>query len=506
MNVPAGRNLDRALTTAVAVALGVWLAALAGTLAAVRAQSPQDGSQAQLTGRLEARIVDMMARYAVPGVAVALVEDGEVVWSAAFGFADLEAGTPLRVDSLVRAESISKSVTAWAVMTLVEEGRVALDDVVWQHVSSLEPPAEDARAARITVRQLLSNTAGVGMGTLGREYPPDAERPSLPVAVAADLVMWAEPGERFGYSNTGFNLLELLVQDVTGEPFAEYAERAVLAPLGMTDSSYEWRAERAPRVAVGYDLAGHKVDAYVYAEKGSGGLLATVEDLARFVAAGASDGGEAGRGVLQAATVASLHEPAIAVTGLFRAVAPAYGLGHFVETLSTGERAVWHGGQGHGWMTDFHLVPSTGDGIVIVANSQRSWPLVAQVLADWSTATGFAPVGFALIARAPPAARVLAALLGLGAAWLLAGSVTGVLAGDRGLALRPRRWRPLLASLAGAALVFLVLRDALQDYSFLDSVVPGVAVWLRLAAAAFGAALFVSGLFPWAARRARQRR
>ena len=100
----------------------------------------------------------LMERYDVPGVALALVVARRVVWSDAFGLADVEVGRAMTVEAVSRAESISKSVTAWGVMTLVEAGALALDDPVAEHIGSLPPPVGEI-APEITVRHLLSHTS-----------------------------------------------------------------------------------------------------------------------------------------------------------------------------------------------------------------------------------------------------------------------------------------------------------------------------------------------------------
>ena len=101
------------------------------------------------------------------------------------------------------------------------------------------------------------------------------------------------------------------------------------------------------------------------------GCLATAGDIARLAAAEMEG---APQSVLLPSAVDAMHQPAVAVGGLFGFAADGYGLGHFTEELSDGRRAVWHGGQGYGWMSHMHLVPETGDGLIVLTNSQRwSW-------------------------------------------------------------------------------------------------------------------------------------
>jgi CubicO group peptidase (beta-lactamase class C family) len=120
--------------------------------------------------------------------------------------------------------------------------------------------------------------------------------PSLEEVLRQEARLVAPPGSGFAYSNPGFNLLELLVQDVTGRDFGAYMEERILRPLGMVDAVYGWNASLASRIPVGHDLAGRTVEPYTYPERGAGGLLATVEDMARFLAAGMPGPSEAGVG------------------------------------------------------------------------------------------------------------------------------------------------------------------------------------------------------------------
>ncbi|MFC3119892.1 serine hydrolase [Jhaorihella thermophila] len=296
-------------------------------------------------------------------------------------------------------------------------------------------------------------------------FPPDGPRPGLPEHIAQDFSLIAAPGTRFSYSDTGFNLLELVIEDCTGEDFALFMAREVLAPLGMARASFDWTGEPMP---TGHDLRGRPVAPYVYPGRASGGLFATAADIAHFAAAGMAG---AEQSVLSPEGVTALHRPEVAVGGLFGFAAQGYGLGHFTEVLSDGRAAVWHGGQGYGWMSHIHLVPESGDGIVILANSQRAWPLFAAILRAWSESLGVAPVGMTRVLWAETAARVAIAL--------------GLLIGAFGLwrATRPGR-RPRVARVilggVGAALILWPFWAAAQDYLFLFSILPGL--WSRLGA------------------------
>jgi CubicO group peptidase (beta-lactamase class C family) len=414
----------------------------------------------------------------VPGAVIALIADGAPVWIGAFGMADPAAGLAMTADTLFRVESISKPVTAWGAVRLAEVGRIDLDAPVDACLTRWHLPEG---TAQITPLMLLSHGAGIGLGDYAARFPPGAPRPDLPAHIAQDFAMIAAPASGFSYSDTGYNLLELVIEDCTGEDFAALMTREVLAPLGMATASFDWTGAPMP---VGHDLRGRPVAPYVYPGSASGGLHATAADIARFAAAGMAG---AEQTVLSPDGLADLHRRHVTVGGLFGFAAEGYGLGHFTETLSDGRAAVWHGGQGHGWMSHMHLVPETGDGIVILSNSQRAWPLFAAILRDWSESLGVAPVGMARVLWAELAARGAIALALAFAALSFWVALSG--------GARPWLLRACAAGI-GAALILWPPWAAAQDYLFLFSILPGLWGWLGAASGLAGLGLVALATLP----------
>jgi hypothetical protein len=276
------------------------------------------------------------------------------------------------------------------------------------------------------------------------------------------------------YSDTGYNLLERVNEDCADVDFAAFMLRDILVPLGMRTASFDWTGAKMP---LGHDLRGKRVAPCAYPGRGSGGLFATADDTARFAAAGMAG---AEHDVLSRPSVAALHQQGAAVPGLFGMAAEGYGFGPFTKTLSDGRAAVWHGGQGHGWMSHMHLVPDSGEGIVILANSQRAWPLFAMILKKWSGHLGVDPVGMSPVLWAETGARVLIGLMltvSLLALWW------GVAGRPVGRVLRRR------AGVAGGLLILWPLWAGLQDYVFLFSILPGLWTWLAVVSVLTGLAL-----------------
>lgn len=466
-------------------------------------------------GYLDLRVPKIMDRYNIPGVSMALIDDAEVAWTAAYGFADIKANREMKTNAVCRTESISKSVTAWGIMKLVEQNFVELDAPVEQYLDGWQLPETKYSEEEVTIRRLLSGTAGMPLGTIGAEaeYPPGSVRsgtsgppdtgetsgaPSIESYLTEEARLIREPGSGFLYSNPGFNLLELLVEEVTGRNFAKYMAREILHPLGMENADFAWSDEFHDLIPMGYELDGTPVSPYVYAASASGGLFADVRDIARFVAAEMTGPQFERHGVLREESLRMIHTPQVEIPGMFGLVADSYGFGHFVELLPDGRKALWHGGQGHGWMTHFHAIPESGDGIVILTNSQRSWPLIAEVLLQWSKWLGTGPVKFSRIFYATTVFQVMVGIAALVLMWLVYRFVRQLVDGNRRFAPFSTTHvgvRALLAVLGATAIAALGWSVS-QPYLFITSVFPGTATWAGLLALLFAVLFLVLAAFP----------
>src|SRR6056297_64666 len=477
--------------------LVIIIAVLPVLLASKLFPSGEVGTHASLEefiAHLDIRIPAIMEDYKIPGLAIALIQDGEPVWRQAYGYADIGAGRKMTTDSYYRTESISKSVTAWGVMKLVEEDRIELDAPVQRYIDTWEIPETEFAEEGVTLRRLLSCSSGMPLGTIGQYYSPTAEDiPSLKDILSKDAVLFREPGSAFFYSNTGFNILELLIEEVTGRDFAVYMKEEILGPLGMEEAGFEWSENFDPPVAKGYGMREEAIPVYVYPDKAAGGLFATLDGVARFASAGMTEFTTRYRDVLDPGTIEEMYSPYMSMSGYYTFVFDGYGLGHFIECL-TGENAgsggrdtdgftkvVSHGGQGTGWMTDFHFIPERGDGIVILSNSQRTWPGFGYILSDWANWLGFTSIGMGAIVLVQKWAWVTIAL-GLSALmWQSMRLLDGFVLGTRRFAPWAKEDR-LLRSLQGCfavvcAALFLWIMSL--GYWFTDSVLPIAGGWLN---------------------------
>jgi len=424
-----------------------------------------------------------MDQYAVPGVAIALIKNGDLSWADAYGFAKVKEQIPMTTHTMCRVESISKSVTARGVMKLVESGKIDLDDTVSQYLTSWQFPYADFDVQQITIRQLLSHSSGLALGTLGLEYHPGEEKPSLTESLSKEVMMIQEAGKGFHYSNVGYHLLELVIEEVTGQKFSKYMLEEVLLPLDMKNAGFDWSENFITPVPDGHDLNGKAVPIYVYSGKAAGGLFANVEDIAQFVLSGMGSDYYSDNNILSERGIRNLYTPVIETSGIYSFVSGHYGLGHFVETLQTGEKAIFGGGQGNGWMTHFHLVPDSGDGIVILTNSSRSWPLISHILSEWTDWKGYGAVGMELISSAQILIRSIIAVIILFCLWFAGRTLLQYRNGLRKwrLSFGEYQWPQFLKILIVMFLASLLIWVQTRDYFFLTSVFPHAAGWLIFA-------------------------
>lgn len=448
----------------------------------------------EFTLHLDKKISVLMKFYNIPGVNIALVKEGKLVWSEAYGFADKENARKMTKNTPMRVQSISKSVTAWGVMKLSEQGKIDLDAPISRYLKSWHMPKSKYSVEKLTIRHLLSHTGGLPLGDVFTIYSPNEKMPSLKEKLTQEAVLINEPGAVFSYSNTGYNLLELLIEEVTGQDFAEYMKQEILIPLNLRHSSYIWDEITTPTVPVGYDLNGRPVQVYVYPEKASGGLFATVEDIATFAIAGMPDVTNTPH-ILSQTSIKELYTPVSQNMGIYSLVFDAYSLGHYIETLPNNEYAISHGGQGTGIMTHFHAIPETGDAIVILTNSQRSWPLISYLLTDWAQWLGFSSVGMG---------RIIWGKYGL---WAIIGLIWSIILLQllrlllRIVNTKHKKVQPknlLLLCFIQISIAISIIGclawSLCQKYLFLSSVFPRASVWLGISAFALAIVLLLSAL------------
>ena len=334
----------------------------------------------------------LMTQFGVPGVQVALIEHGEVTWSEGFGLADT-AGMRVTDSTVFQVASVSKSVAAWGILKLVEQNRLELDAPVETYLKRWHIPASEFDAGGVTLRRLLSHTAGLVPSGYPGHYPhlplPTLEENLNGASNGAGPVkLTGAPGVEWRYAGGGFTVAQLLVEEVSGRTFAAFMAEEVLAPLGMRHSAYEWTAALRPLTAKAYDPAGRELPNYTWTEQAAAGLYTTARSLGRLVAAGMPGpaGEPPGRGVLRPETVALMYAPAPRAELRNRegVVTNRYGLGHLITQLEGGLVLVGHGGSNRGWKARWVAAPAAGAGIVVLTNHDRGGTVHQGLVCTWA--------------------------------------------------------------------------------------------------------------------------
>ncbi|MDX1661310.1 MAG: serine hydrolase domain-containing protein, partial [Gemmatimonadota bacterium] len=356
-------------------------ALLAATCSLVVAAPGVGQTTAEFVEHLDALVPRLMEESRVPGTAVGLVEDGAVVAVLGWGRAAADGATPVGSETVFNVGSIAKSVTAWAVLTLVETGRIDLDRPVSGYLTRWEVPGA---SEGVTVRRLLSHTAGVSLPAVPG-YRPGETVPSIEELLAdpdSGATVTGTPGAEWSYSGGGYGILQLLVEEVSGRPFEAYVREAVLEPLGMRCSGFGPPGSTGCGSAAPHDTLGRPIPDLSFAMTAAAGLRTTAGDLARFLAAGlpGPDVETPGRGVLAPGSVAAMREPA---PNAEQPYGIAYGLGHNLIPVPGGGRSVGHAGSNPGWAAVATAIPKTGDGIVILTNGAGGLGVYKWVLCDW---------------------------------------------------------------------------------------------------------------------------
>jgi CubicO group peptidase (beta-lactamase class C family) len=353
-----------------------FAAALALALCACASHPPL--RDARLHGEALDRAVERhIAAAHVPGLALAVIEHGEITHVRAYGKRDVEHDLPLTTDTVMYAASITKTLFAYAVMTLVDDGRLDLDRPIAAMLPKPLPDypkyadlAEDARWRRITPRMLLDHSAGFANFRFWTRDGRFDEHGKLTIEF--------DPGTRFAYSGEGINLLQFVIENGLGIDVGTLIEARVFDRFGMRASSMTWRDEFAANLAIGYDEAGkplgHKQRGSVRA---AGSMDTTIGDYAKFLAGLVRCDGltrrscDAMRRVqIRIASVQQFPTLATETTRDNEAIALGYGLGVAVYRAASGP-AFFKGGHDDGTNNLALCLVASEDCVLILSNSSN---------------------------------------------------------------------------------------------------------------------------------------
>ncbi len=310
---------------------------------------------------------NLIHKYNPQGASVAIIEGGKIKEVRNYGKADVEKNIAVTNKTTFKIASISKAVTAYTVMQLVDAGKLDLDTPISGYLTRWELPPSEFNNDMVTLRTLLSHTAGVsGSDEIYGELLPD-------IATALEnkqVHLKREPGVTFEYSEfTGFGICQLVIEEVTGQKFEDYVTANVFQKLGMLDTSYANKSVGDCFMATPYAGTGKAVKVTPVVMTGAGGVTSTSTDLAKFAIA-LMDYYKSNTEMfqIQPNTQSNIGECC---------------LGIFPHALSDGRMVYEHNGTLTGWNAQMVFEPESRNGMVMVTNSDRAFYLSYAMMEKW---------------------------------------------------------------------------------------------------------------------------
>ena len=366
-----------------ALALVIGATAAGAQSASPAAADPEVLGAARL---FSAWMEGQIAYRGLPGIAVGVVHDQELVWSKGFGFADVRTRRPMTPGTLFRMASHSKLFTATAIMQLREQGKLRLDDPVSKHLPwfTLKPAGDDD--GEITIEQLLSHASGLpreaGDHWTTNDFPTGEEVKQL----MANRQAAFPPATRWKYSNLAYTVAGMVVEAVSGERWADYVERHIYTPLGMTQSSVD---RNVPGLTVGYGRRmpdGSRAIIPFIDARGMGsatGITSSVEDMAKFVSAQFRRGRMGGRQILSTGSLREMHRVRSVEENWQSGTGIGFGISRFRDRTYVG-----HGGGYLGNTTQTMIQLDDKVAVIVLTNTNDSDP--AAIARQLMSTVGFA--------------------------------------------------------------------------------------------------------------------
>ncbi len=350
---------------------------------------------------------ERMAYYKVPGVSIAVINEGRLDWAKGYGLVtDATDSKSIDTETLFQAASISKAINAMGALLLVQNGQLLLDEDVNLYLKSWKIPENKfTQKEKVTLRRLLSHSAGISLhGFPG--FTTDAPIPSTldllesrKPALETDLFrVIQEPGATFQYSGGGTTIVQLLIEDITGEKYDVWMQRNVLMPLHMTRSTFAQplTQEAARNAAQGHQSDGTLISGgwHVYPYMAAAGLWTTPTDLAYFIVELLKMLNHQ-PGILQSVLINEAITPQITIEQWYSdTISEASGLGFFLA--GSGENLKFaHDGGNAGFIGRFIALPERGKGFVIMVNNDGAFSLIDEIthsIADVYGIPGFEPI------------------------------------------------------------------------------------------------------------------
>lgn len=321
-----------------------------------------------LQNRNKDYIDKLVDKYNPVGAAVGIIEDGKIKEIRNYGYADLEHKISVDDNTKFKIASISKTVTSYAIMQLVDEGKLNLDEPVNNYLKKWKIPQSEFDENKVTLRTLMAHTSGLtGSDECGYTYP----LPTIEQALKdRDIKLKREPGTVFEYSEfAGLGICQLVIEDVTGEKFEDYMKNNIFKNANMNNTSYDNKSNDNS-FAIPYAGLKKPIEITPIVMNGGGGVTTTANDLASFAIELMNYYNTGNKEMFTA------QKNTVSTGG-------RYGLGIIPRKLKNGKTVYEHNGTLTGWNAQLVIEPESKNGIVILTNSDKAFFLTYELMEKW---------------------------------------------------------------------------------------------------------------------------
>ncbi|MBM4340907.1 MAG: beta-lactamase family protein [Deltaproteobacteria bacterium] len=342
----------------------------------------QKGDFSGATAVLETIIKNNLKQQRIPGAAVALVHEGRVIFSRCYGYADTEKKVPITEDTYFMAGSLTKSFTALAILKLIEQGKIDPNANIKKYIPDFSIGILDGGEALITANHLLTHTSGLMIDyyahlTDGKKY----SNADLLSQLRKEYLCF-RPGSASKYSNIGYRLLGIMIEQVTGERFENYLKKEVFNPLGLNQSSFDYTDDLALRMSKGHD-GDTEMSRVDNEDKSASGLFSTLKDLTVFLKFLSSMAIPSTEGINNHNIIDSIIKNANPAIDTFYDSKNIYSSGWYLNSYQfKGIHTVLSSsGNINGFSTAMTYIPEERLGIIILTNSSLGWKANMDIIA-----------------------------------------------------------------------------------------------------------------------------
>ena len=326
-------------------------------------------------------VPNLTQKYKVPGVSIGIIDNGKKSFSYFYGLADKKNNVYINENTCFQVGSISKLVTAWVIMSLVEKGKLNLDEPIENYLTRWKFKKGKFDKDKVTARLILGHAAGLSVsGYLGcnpkKELLMLEESLSGKSFMIPKLKVIYEPGLKVKYSGGGYTLLQLVIEEITKDKFSKHAKESILKPLNMCNSTFEFSEVNKENLAIPYGLKGWEVPNYLYTEQAAAGLYSNINDLMNLAIANMQQESDK----LYEKYVLSNDSLKILQKRVIRSYPNCFG----IDSFNCSENKVLISrGVNRGWRSELIIIPKKRQGLVILSNSDYGNNVINEVTELW---------------------------------------------------------------------------------------------------------------------------